>query len=511
MSKIARNQDTIVKQIVNEDTGETREAILHRNHKKPQTRREFLSSGLIGASGYIVMPTLLSVLAKPMEAFAAQCAEMPVPAGTPVLPAYVNVNLAGGYAFQGGSVIGLGANRQPLANYDLVGLGRGNSFFSNNAQSQTMFANNVRVPGNGTTATTVGNVGLVMSGIRSRAQATTLAKTSMIQFMVSSGDDTSSNRASPLGMITRAGLASDLLGILGSQTTPTGVGQQPALSLAPPPVFVPSNFQDMTAALKPTNSLTQRLSVAQFTKVLELIKGLSGSQARAIASTGASATTLSDLVQCATDKNLSLAAGADPTAVVDPGLNAQLATLWGINPANKTTGNYLTASIAFNAINGHAVAGMIERGGYDYHGAGRESQNRADLAAGQLIGNILETAAIVGKKVMIHVTSDGAVSAESGSEFSAPYTNDAGQHGGTFALFFDPVAAPMIKNDAFGYQVGSLNTGQGNAGGVISSADRAAAAIFANWTAFAKQPALLTKILPTTFSATDLNEVIRIA
>ena len=153
---------------------------------------------------------------------------------------------------------------------------------------------------------------------------------------------------------------------------------------------------------------------------------------------------------------------------------------------------------------------MIERGGYDYHGAGRESQNRSDLAAGQLIGNILETAAIVGKKVMIHVTSDGAVSAQSGSEYGAAYDNDAGQHGGTFALFFDPVAAPLVKNDAFGYQVGSLNNGQGNAGGVIQSADRAAAAVFANWAAFAKQPALLTKVLPTTFSATDLNEVVRI-
>lgn len=506
-----KNDDTIVKTITDETTGETRQVVLHESHGRPRTRREFLASGIIGAGGYIAMPTLLSVFAKPVEAFAAaQCADAPA-AGLTTLPAYVGVNLEGGYAFQGGAVIGLGLDRKPIANYDVVGMGTGNAFFANNAQSSTMFSNSVRVPGDGTVTTAAGKAGLVMSGIKSRASATTLAKTAMIQVMVSSGDDTSDNQASPLGMITSAGLAGDLLGILGTRNTSTGIGQKPALAINPPPVFVPKSFADMSAALKPANSLTQRLTVAQYSKVLELIKGLSGSQAKTLATAGASGSMLSDLVQCATDKNLKLAAGADPTTQIDPGLNAQVATLWGINPASKGGDTYKSAAIAYNAINGHAMAGMIELGGYDYHGARRASQNQSDLRAGQMIGNILETAAILGRKVVIHVQSDGAVSANGKGPFGDDYNNDAGQHGGSFALFFDPAAAPVMKNDNFGYQIGALNTGQGNAGGVVPSAAKGAAAIFANWAQFAKQPALLTKVLPTTFSATDLNEVIRIA
>jgi hypothetical protein len=505
------NGDTTVKSVTNEETGETREAILHQSHGRPKSRREFLASGLIGTTGYLVMPTLLSVFAKPMQAFAAAQCEGTAIAGAASLPAFVGVNLAGGYAFQGGAVIGLGLDRKPIANYDIVGMGTGNGFFSNNTQSSTMFSNSVRVPGDGTVTTTAGKAGLLMSGIKSRVSATTLAKTAMIQVMVTSNDDNSDNLASPLGMVTSAGLSGDLLGILGTQNTATGIGQKPALAISPPPVFVPKSFADITAALKPANSLTQRLSLAQYTKVLDLIKTLSGEQARALASTGASATTLSDLVQCATDKNLQLAAGADPTTAVDPGLNAQVATVWGLAPATKTSANYKSAAIAFNAINGHAMAGMIELGGYDYHGAGRASQNASDLRAGQMIGNILETAAILGRKVVIHVTSDGAVSANSGGAFGSDYNNDAGQHGGTFALFFDPAGAPLLKNDAFGYQIGALNNGQGNVGGVVSSAAKGAASIFANWAQFAGKPEMISSILKTTFSATDLNEVVRIA
>ena len=499
-----------MKTITNEETGESKQVVLHESHGRPTTRRQFLASGVIGTSGYLVMPTLLSVFARPMEAFAATCSDATAVAGAAALPAYVGVNLSGGYAFQGGSVIGLGLDRKPVSNYDIVGLGRGNTFFTDNTLSQTMFSNGVRVPGDGTVTTTAGKAGLVMAGIKSRVSPTTLTKTTMIQAMVTSNDDTSDNLASPLGLITAAGLTGDLLGVLGTQTTATGIGQKPALAINPPPVFVPKSFTDISSALKPANSLTQRLSLAQYTKVLDLIKGLSGEQARAIASVGASGTKLSDLVQCATDKNLQLAAGADPTTAVDPGLNNQLATLWGINPATKTSANYKTAAIAFNAINGHAIAGMIELGGYDYHGAGRASQNASDLRAGQMIGNILETAAILGRKVMIHVTSDGAVSANGGGAFGAEYVNDAGQHGGTFALFFDPAAAPAVKADAFGYQIGAINAGQGNVGGVVGSAAKGAAAMFANWAQFAKKPELLTKVLPTTFTAAELTEVVRL-
>ncbi len=491
-----------MKKVVDENTGEERIITLHRDHPKPRTRREFLATGLIGFSGYVLAPSILNVLARPEFAMAAdpQCAAAPGSA----MPGFIHVNLSGGASLSSNAPP-LGQDRNPLAKYDLLGLGPDNTFLSDDARSHTAFQG-VRLSGNKTAGTPAGHFWLGLSGVTTQA---TLDKTSFVCICVTSSDDTSSNLLSAMGMVSAAGLTGELLPGLGSRDgTGTGVGQQPAIVKPAAPLIV-RNYTDIEGALKPAGSLATRLSDGRRQKLLELVNSLSGSQARAVASPGsATGTKLAQVVECATGKNIELASKADPG--IDPGLNAAVATLWGIAPANKTGTNYAQAAMVFNALKGNSSVTGLDLGGYDYHGNGRAAQNTKDADAGRTVGLILETANTLQKPVMIHITSDGSVSSNSGAAFGGDFNNDSGNRGQTWILAYDPAGRPAMKNDQFKHQVGYFTAGQGATDqSAVGSAEKSAVAVFANYLAFAKQSAKLDAIAPGVISAADLNEVVR--
>lgn len=498
-----RNDDVISKKIVDRETGEERLVTLHRDHKKPTTRREFLSTGLLGFSGYVLAPSILNVLARPEFAYGADsCA---APPGS-VMPAFITVNLSGGWS-SASNLPPLGIDRNPLAKYDLLGLGPDNTFYSSATQSFTSFQG-VRLAGDKTTNVPAGHF---WAGFFAVATQAAVDKTSLINVAVTSGDDQNSNLLFAGGMVAAAGLSGDLLPTLGtSGNTGTGVGQTAAKLPLPAPLIV-RNYTDIEGALKPAGSLATRLSEGRRTKLLELINSLSGSQARTVASVGsATATKLAEVVECATGKNIELSAKADPG--IDPGLVPGVATVWGIASNNKTGTAYAQAGMVFNALKGNAAVTGIDLGGYDYHGNGRAAQNAQDLNAGRMVGRIIETANVMQKPVMIHVTSDGSVSSGSGSAFGADFNNDSGNRGNTWIFAYDPTARPAMKNDQFKHQIGYFTAGQGASDQTVSgSPEKSAVAVFANYLAFAKQISKFQTITPGVFTTAQLDEVIRFA
>jgi len=68
-----------------------------------------------------------------------------------------------------------------------------------------------------------------------------------------------------------------------------------------------------------------------------------------------------------------------------------------------------TASVMKMVIDGHAGAGCITMGGYDYHTGDRSTGELRDLRAGRCIGACLAYAAIRNVPLMIYVFSDGSV------------------------------------------------------------------------------------------------------
>jgi hypothetical protein len=496
-----KNDNTVVTKNVNEETGEESVIIRHKDHKKPTSRRDFLSTGMIGMSGLIVAPSILNVLARPEFAFGADDGAC-VAAGSS-MPAFITVNLSGGASISG-NLPPLGEDRLPLPKYDLLGGGPDQTIFTDNTRGRDLFQG-VRVA----LSSTGMPVGGLWTGIMLRASQATLDKTSLIAINVPSNDDTSSNMHDASGMIMAAGNNGELLPNLGTRNgTGTGVGQTSSTVKAPAALIV-SNFTDVSGALSPAGTLAARLTVDRRKKLLELVNSLSGSQARAIATAGsATGSTLAKVVECATGKNIELANAAPD---IDPGLNTAVATAWGINPNNKNGANYSMATIAYCAINGSAATGGIDLGGFDYHGAGRANQNAADQRAGEAIGRILETASILGKTVMLHITSDGSVSSNGNSAYGGDYNNDSGSRGTNLMLVFSPTARPKIKNDSFMHQIGFFTPGQGASDqSPVGNATKASVAVLANYLRLAGQDSKLDAIAPGVFQRGDLDQVIRL-
>jgi hypothetical protein len=213
------------------------------------------------------------------------------------------------------------------------------------------------------------------------------------------------------------------------------------------------------------------------------------------------------LVECAGIKNVEIIAGAP----IDPLANAAVATRWGIT-ANTAANNEsrVFASMVYNSLLGQAGSVNLDRGGYDYHDGSRTTGDTKDREAGQVIGRVLDTARILGKKVMVFVTSDGSVVSREDAAPGAAWTSDRGGAGMYLMFMYDPAGRPAVSSN----QIGNYTTGQTvNVETLVgSSPELSAQAVFANWAAFNKNMALFSKVVPTSATTADLlAQVVKVA
>jgi len=76
-------------------------------------------------------------------------------------------------------------------------------------------------------------------------------------------------------------------------------------------------------------------------------------------------------------------------------------------------------------LDGHAGAGSITMGGFDYHTGDRIAGENRDLRAGRCIGACLEYAAKRGQPLMIYVFSDGSVASNGTIDNTAAGANNS--------------------------------------------------------------------------------------
>ncbi len=459
-------------------------------HSKPVTRREFLGYGMIPFAASALVPGALGLLSP--QAFAAECA---APSANALIP-FVTLNLSGG--------AGISSNFLPrLASGDLLPsytkMGMGNNTGANALTPTAEFGVNSWATANGNA------IGQMLVGIRANADAATLANTSVVAMCVQSQDDTSNNKFDATGLIFKGGLVGSMIPNVGARASATGLNQQASLVNPPPPLVVRS-YTDIANSIGYTRALQTSLSVAQRQKLAKLVGDLSTSQARKLASVNSTAG-VQDLIECAGIKNVEIAAGA----AVDPLANAQVATRWGIN-ANTAANNQqrVFAAMVYNGLLGQAGTVNLELGGYDYHDGTRTTGDTRDREAGVAIGRILDTARILGKKVMLYVTSDGSVVSDENAAPGANWTSDRGSAGMALLFFYDPAGRPATS----GFQIGHYTTGQvaDDKTPVGNSPELAAQAVFANWAKFNKNMALYTKVIPNgSLSGAVLDSVIKVA
>lgn len=459
-------------------------------HAKPVTRREFLGYGIIPFAASAMVPGALGLITP--QAFAAECAAT---TGSEKVP-FITLNLAGG--------AGLSANFLPrLESGDLLPsytkMGMGNNSGANALTTTNEFGVNSWATANGNA------IGQLLVGIRNNADAATLANTAVVAVCVQSQDDTSNNKFDASGLIFKGGLVGNMIPNLGTRASATGLNQQASLMNPPPPLVVRS-YTDIANSIGYTRALQTSLSLPQRQKLAKLVGDLSTSQSRKLASVNNMAG-VQNLIECAGIKNVEIAAGA----AVDPLANADVAARWGINAGTAANNQArVFAAMVYNGLLGQAGTVNLEIGGYDYHDGSRTTGDNKDREAGTAIGRILDTARILGKKVMLYVTSDGSVVSPENAAPGAIWTSDRGSAGLALMFFYDPAGRPATS----GFQVGSYTTGQvvDSRSPVGNSPELAAQAVFANWAKFNKDMALYTKVIPNgTLTGAVLDSVIKVA
>jgi hypothetical protein len=453
-------------------------------HAKPTNRREFLAAGLIPFSAFMFMPSWLKIFAQSGVAQAQDLICKSAAAGD--LCPFISIKLSGGAAMSA-NFLPHDAGQQLLPSYSKMGMGSGGTL-----QVDHEFAN--RAPFYAGSQ--------ILAGIRLRATPDALMKSSFVGVCVRSQDDSSGNKFDITGLVAKSGLGGKILPNLGKANTETGVNNSYAY-LRPPAPLIVGRYEDITGSLSVTGSLSA-LSDTQKVKLFQNIQDLTTTQAQNIQNmTGG--TVLAQLIQCANIDNSKLISSGG-NLNTDPLSNQAFATAWGINNNTaKNSQDFVFASMVYNALNGNSGTVNLEIGGFDYHNNTRTSGDAKDLEAGQVIGRVIQSMNILGKKGFIVVTSDGSVTSPDSDTAGGPWVSDRGTGGSSYMIGFDPLGAHTVKS----FQVGQFTSGQVADDTFVTggSAEIAGGGMFANYLAFNAKLGQIETYLPRVFTSDQLDKI----
>jgi hypothetical protein len=473
------------------------EPLLHENHKRPVTRRDFLAAGMLSTTGVVLAPAWLGALLRANRANAAldpdinallasgQCSVPSSGAGIP----FICFDLAGGANLVGSEV--------------LVGQQGGQTAFLSTAGYELL-----GVPGNmvpSSSANIDPSLGLlwhadgaIKRGILSVATTpATAAGTSGGVFCAESQNDTQANPHNPMYGIAMAGAQGQLLTLIGTQSSVSGGNSQAPMMLINPALQPTTINQpsDATALVPiPPGGQQDPLSVAVLESQTRISGGsalfTSGNEATIggalsapsgstpgvqLYSDAVTDTTLKNQVRCSYVKAANTAdlfgnpSALDPTQ--DPLIIGGATPIFTAAEMNSNSDAAATATVMKLVIDGFAGAGTITMGGFDYHDGTRATGETRNFQAGQMIGAVLEYAQRKGKPVMIYVISDGSLNSNMMVDSSAAGRGKLGWQGdnssvaSTFFLVYSPSGRPQLLNGAAGQQIGYFSA----AGNVVSS------------------------------------------
>jgi hypothetical protein len=472
------------KPIIDDKTGEVKKETFEHLHEKPISRRDLLSSGLIGFSSSLVLPSFVTLLARSgsVEAQELICKT----AGVSQMCPFISIKLSGGAAMSA-NFLPLDKEKNLLPSYSKMGMGAGATLpvsyeFANKAPFYAASS--------------------LLAGIRAQASASTLANSNFVGTCVRSQDDSSGNKFDMTGLVVNSGLSGKILPNLGRATTDTGVNNSFAYVRPPAPLIV-GRYEDVVGSLGVSGSLAT-LNQTQKSNLFKTIQNLSTSQAKAIQNmTGGSL--LARLLGCANADNTNLISNTS-SLNIDPLSNPAYAAVWGINAnSNTSSQDFVFATMVYNALNGNASSVNLEIGGFDYHNNTRTSGDNKDLEAGTVIGRVLQSLAVMGKKGFIVVTSDGSVSSADSDVAGSPWTSDRGTAGSAYMMGYDPAGPHIMKAS----QLGNFTTNQVADDTFItgSSAEIAAGAMFVNYLSYNGKINLVETYLPRVFTSVEVDLV----
>lgn len=424
------------------------EPLRHRDHSRPVTRREFVRQGFVGGSAFALAGGVFSMFANPRQAMAAVSSDLNVLAsdigcslgglsGDKKLP-FICFDLAGGANLAGSNVLVGQAGGQmdflTTSGYSKMGLpGDIIPGLSDVTLAGTMLNSSNGDFINSQLGLRFHSDSAMLFGILSKFNAFAPGTVDGAVIPARSDNDTGNNPHNPMYGIAKAGGNGGVVTLIGSRNSESG-GNSMAPTTFNNPEIRPTKVDrpsDVTGMVD-VGDLTAVLSdPADVTAVMESMARISHKKIRLGTITPGITVTkdeiIKDLLQCGYLKAADIAqrfAGVQ----VDPALDTDIVNdTTGIFTAAEFNGDgefRKTASVMKMVIDGHAGAGCITMGGYDYHTGDRQVGENRDLRAGRCIGACLDYARRRGQPVMIYVFSDGSVASNGRIDNSLPSGNN---------------------------------------------------------------------------------------
>ncbi len=437
----------------------------HPDHKRPVTRRDFVSQGFMAGSALTAGGGVLSLFANPRQAHAALSQDLQNmfnPCGISIggnakIP-FIAFDLAGGANIANSNVlIGQEGGQMDFvstAGYEKTGLPGDMVPGLNDPISGLPYANtDLGLAFHLDSAFRRGMLASIRPGLGIEANLTGAV------IPARSDNDTGNNPHNPLYGIARAGTGG--LGAKGSIVTLAGTENSesggnsmiPAMmadaELQPTKVDRPSDV----VSLVDTGELVGILGPADATAVMESVYRLSDQKMGVITADAV----VKDLLNCGYIKAADIADrfGATP---LDPGLDPMIVGPTGIftdaefNAGGRDGQEFRkTASVMKLVMNGFAGAAVVEMGGYDYHGGARAEGEVKDFRAGRCMGACIDYAARIGVPLMMYVFSDGSLSSNGTIDNSADgrgkgeWSSDNSSTAGSFFMVYNPYGRAQLR------------------------------------------------------------------
>ncbi|MCU7844616.1 MAG: general secretion pathway protein GspF [Candidatus Thiodiazotropha sp. (ex Monitilora ramsayi)] len=459
--------------------------LLHADHPRPMTRRDFIRQGLMKGMATVAAPSLFSLFANPREAYAAlspdlQALKLPDRCDISTLGGgkipFICFDLAGGANIAGSNV--------------LVGQGSQMDFLSTAGYSR------LGVPGDMIPPILNPNTGLndfidadlglafhsdsaMLRGIKEKFNPAAWGMTNGAVIPARSENDTGNNPHNPMYAINRCGADGELLTLIGSRSSDSGGNSlAPAdmidLTVRPTKVDRPSDVSGLVDTGKLVGLLNQSDAVA----VMEAIQRISDMKLASVDTGLTTDAVVKELVRCGYVKSADLVDRYGNPAELDVTQDTDIiGPIFSQTEFDGDSEFRKTASVMKLVINGYAGAGTITMGGYDYHTGDRAVGEIRDLRAGRCMGACLEYAARRGTPLMLYVFSDGSVSSNGTLDNSTDgggkgvWTSDNQSTAASFFLVYNPGGQPaLINDDLLRQQIGTFS-----ADGAVNNASSPAA------------------------------------
>lgn len=460
------------------------EPFYYPDHPRPRTRRQFLGQGFLAGLGMVASPSLFGLLSRSGNA-QAQAMSCALTAGGAGRIPFLCIDLAGGANMVGSNVlVGLQGGYQNLL--DLRGYERQGGLPPDMTPlvDPAVIDLSFGLPFHATSP--------FLLGMIDKTTQATRDNTNGIVFCTRSLNDTQNNPHNPMYGIAATGSTGGLLTLIGSEPTDSGGNSvNPAMWFNPAirPTKV-DRAQDATG-LVDTGRLVQMLDTEGADAVMAAVERLSNAKVDRLEITEDMIVT--ELVRCAYEQSSDLVSIYGDPSSLDPRLDPVIAT--GPTPifdANELgQGRFQkTAAVMKLVIDGHAGAGTLEFGGYDYHNGTRATGEGRDFLAGQSMGACLEYAAQTGKELCLYVFTDGSLDSNgqidnsAGGQGKGIWQGDNSSVSSSFMLVYSPNGRPTV--DPARQQIGwfrpdgSVET---NATEISNNPESLAEAVVANYLA----------------------------